>query len=48
MLTATGAIPRMMEVLESTGNAVPVSYFDPHPDSGFIRPKRLHVVDKAA
>jgi pilus assembly protein CpaF len=49
MLTATGAIPRIMEVLESTGNAVPLSFFDPHPDSGFIRPKkRLHVVDNAA
>jgi pilus assembly protein CpaF len=48
MLTATGAIPRMMEVLEATGNTVPPSYFDPHPDSGFIRPKRLRVVTDAA
>jgi pilus assembly protein CpaF len=48
MLTATGAIPKMMETLESTGNAVPLSFFDPHPDSGFVRPKRLHVVSKAA
>src|SRR3984893_2315459 len=48
MLTATGAIPKMMETLESTGNAVPLSFFDPHPDSGFVRPKRLHVVHNAA
>jgi pilus assembly protein CpaF len=48
MLTATGAIPHIMETLESTGNAVPMSYFDPHPDSGFVRPKRLHVVPNAA
>ena len=48
MLTATGAIPRIMEVLESTGNAVPLSYFDPAPDSGFVRPKRLKVVPNAA
>jgi pilus assembly protein CpaF len=48
MLTATGAIPRIMETLESTGNAVPLSYFDPHPDSGFVRQKRLHVVSDAA
>jgi pilus assembly protein CpaF len=48
MLTATGAIPHIMEVLESTGNAVPVSFFDPHPDSGFVRPKRLSVVKNAA
>src|SRR6202521_1148321 len=48
MLTATGAVPRIMETLESTGNAVPMSFFDPHPDSGFVRPKRLHVVPNAA
>src|SRR3984893_1055758 len=48
MLTATGAVPKMMETLESTGNAVPLSFFDPHPDSGFVRPKRLHVVHNAA
>ncbi len=48
MLTATGAVPRCMEVLEATGNAVPLSYFDPRPDSGFVRPKRLHVVPSAA
>jgi len=48
MLTATGALPRILETLESTGNAVPLSYFDPHPDSGFVRPKRLHVVPHAA
>jgi pilus assembly protein CpaF len=48
MLTATGAIPRILETLESTGNAVPMSYFDPHPDSGFVRPKKLRVVPNAA
>src|SRR5205814_2019282 len=48
LLTATGATPRMMEVLEATGNAVPMSFFDPHPDSGFVRPKRLRVVPNAA
>src|SRR5207249_5008084 len=48
ILTATGAIPHIMEVLESTGNAVPMSFFDPHPDSGFVRPKRLRVVPNAA
>jgi hypothetical protein len=48
MLTATGALPRILETLESTGNAVPLSYFDPHPDSGFVRPKRLRVVPHAA
>jgi len=35
-------------VLESTGNAVPLSYFEPVQGSGFIRPKRLHVVNNAA
>src|SRR3979411_3538332 len=48
LLTATGAIPHIMETLESTGKPVPLSHFDPHPDSGFVRPKRLHVVNKAA
>jgi pilus assembly protein CpaF len=48
MLTATGAIPRIMDVLEATGNAVPLSYFEPVQGSGFIRPKRLHVVNNAA
>src|SRR5256884_2921494 len=48
LLTATGAIPHIMETLESTGNAVPMSFFDPQPDSGFVRPKRLHVVPNAA
>jgi pilus assembly protein CpaF len=48
LLTATGAIPHIMETLESTGNPIPLSHFDPHPDSGFVRPKRLHVVPNAA
>jgi pilus assembly protein CpaF len=42
--TATGAIPRCMEVLISTGNEVPVSYFDPVQGSGFIKPKRIQAV----
>ena len=48
MLTATGAVPRITEVLEATGNAVPLSYFDPAEGSGFVRPKRLRVVENAA
>ena len=40
--TATGAIPRCMEVLVATGNEVPVNFFDPVQGSGFIRPKRIH------
>ncbi len=39
--TATGAIPKCMEVLVSTGNDVPISYFDPAEGSGYIRPKRI-------
>jgi pilus assembly protein CpaF len=39
--TATGAIPRCMEVLVSTGNDVPVTYFDPVQGSGYIKPKRI-------
>jgi hypothetical protein len=27
---------------------VPMSFFDPHPDSGFVRPKKLRVVPNAA
>jgi pilus assembly protein CpaF len=46
--TATGAIPRCMEVLISTGNEVPVSFFDPAQGSGFIRPKRIQAVQNAA
>ena len=46
--TATGAIPRIMEVLISTGNEVPVTFFDPAQGSGFIRPKRIQAVPKAA
>jgi pilus assembly protein CpaF len=48
MHTATGAIPNVLEQLESTGNAVPMSYFDPAPGSGYIKPKRIQVVGKAA
>ena len=39
--TATGAIPRIMEVLISTGNDVPVNFFDPVQGSGYIKPKRI-------
>ncbi|TME48092.1 MAG: CpaF family protein [Chloroflexi bacterium] len=42
--TATGAIPRCMDVLVSTGNEVPISYFDPAPGSGYIKPKRIQAV----
>ena len=42
--TATGAIPRCMETLISTGNEVPVNFFDPAEGSGFIRPKRIRAV----
>lgn len=48
MHTATGAIPKVMEQLESTGNAVPLHYFDPQPGSGYVKPKRLSVVQNAA
>jgi pilus assembly protein CpaF len=42
--TATGAIPKCMDVLVSTGNEVPVSYFDPAEGSGYIKPKRIKAV----
>jgi pilus assembly protein CpaF len=42
--TATGAIPDCMDTLIATGNEVPVSYFDPAPDSGYVRPKRIKAV----
>jgi len=48
MLPATGAIPRIIQLLASTANALPASYFDPAPNSGFVRPKRLQVVPNAA
>ena len=48
MHTATGAIPRIMEQLEETGNAVPLSIFDPQSGSGYVKQKRLSVVQKAA
>jgi pilus assembly protein CpaF len=46
--TATGAIPRMMELLISTGNEVPISYFDPAPNSGYVKQKRIRAVADAA
>ena len=46
--TATGAIPKIMELLESTGNDVPLSFFDPQPGTGYVKPKRLSVVQNAA
>jgi pilus assembly protein CpaF len=46
--TATGAIPRIMEVLVSTGNEVPVTYFDPAPNSGYIKQKRIRAIAEAA
>ncbi len=46
--TATGAIPRIMEVLVSTGNEVPVQYFDPAPNSGYVKQKRIRAVAEAA
>jgi pilus assembly protein CpaF len=45
--TATGAIPRCLETLVSTGNEVPVHYFDPAPNSGFAKPKRVQVAKAA-
>ncbi len=48
MHTATGAIPKIMELLESTGNAVPLEYFEPAAGSGYVKPKRLQVVKDAA
>ena len=48
MHTATGAVPKVLELLESTGNVVPLNYFDPAQGSGFIKPKRLQVVKNAA
>ena len=45
--TATGAIPKCMEVLVSTGNNLPVTYFDPVQGSGYIKPKRIQAVAAA-
>jgi hypothetical protein len=36
-----------METLVSTGNDVPVSYFDPVQGSGFVKPKRIQVARAA-
>jgi pilus assembly protein CpaF len=48
VLTATGVIPRCMEVLVATGQNVPVSHFDPQPGSGFVKAKRIKAVADAA
>jgi hypothetical protein len=48
MLTATGVIPRCMEILVATGQNVPVSHFDPAPGSGFVKAKRIKAVADAA
>jgi pilus assembly protein CpaF len=45
--SATGAIPRCLETLISTGQDVPVHYFDPAPNSGFAKPKRVQVAKAA-
>jgi hypothetical protein len=37
-----------METLVATGNDVPVSYFDPAPGSGYIKPKRIQALPNAA
>ena len=47
-LTATGVIPRCMELLVATGQHVPVSHFDPQPGSGFVKAKRIKAVADAA
>jgi pilus assembly protein CpaF len=47
-LTATGIIPRCMELLVATGQQVPVSHFDPQPGSGFVKAKRIKAVADAA
>ena len=46
--TATGALPRCLELLESTGNMVPVEFFNPAPGSGFVKQKHVKVVERAA
>ncbi len=48
MHTATGVIPRCMEVLVASGQEVPVTYFDPQPGSGYGKPKRIHAVASVA
>jgi len=48
MHTATGVIPRCMELLVASGQEVPVTYFDPQPGSGFTKPKRIHAVANVA
>jgi pilus assembly protein CpaF len=48
MLTATGVIPRCMELLVSTGQNVPVGHFDPQPGSGYVKAKRIKAVADAA
>jgi pilus assembly protein CpaF len=48
MHTATGILPQCLEVLESTGNMVPVEYFNPAQGSGFVKQKHVKVVERAA
>jgi pilus assembly protein CpaF len=47
-LTATGVIPKCMELLIATGQQVPVSHFDPQPGSGFVKAKRIKAVADVA
>jgi pilus assembly protein CpaF len=47
-LTATGVIPKCMELLVATGQHLPVSHFDPQPGSGFVKAKRIKAVADAA
>ncbi|MDQ6711449.1 MAG: CpaF family protein [Candidatus Dormibacteraeota bacterium] len=46
--TATGIIPQVMDLLEATGNTVPLEYFTPQPGTDYVRQKRLTVVKDAA
>ena len=48
MHTATGAVPKVLQQLEETGNMVPLEYFEPKAGSGYVKPKRLAVVKNAA
>jgi len=41
-LTATGVVPQCIETLIATGQEIPLTSFDPHPESGLAR--RPHVV----
>ncbi|TMD16101.1 MAG: CpaF family protein [Chloroflexi bacterium] len=46
--TATGALPRCLELLEATGNMVPVEFFNPAAGSGYVKQKHVKVVASAA